>query len=87
MLAREAFVLRRAIMYYAGAEALRQLSRVRDPDAGAADDRRNVNEDLSTLTHDGETFDLLRDLAKRRAVLLVKHRATARCAVCGASPP
>jgi len=73
MLAPEAFCLRRAIMCFAGAEAVRQLTRACDPDAGADDDRRNAASDLETLTTDVETFDLLVALAKRRCVLLVEY--------------
>jgi hypothetical protein len=72
-LAPEAFCLRRAIMYFAGAEAVRQLTRARNPDAGANDDTLNAASDLETLTTDGETFDLLEALARRRCVLLVEH--------------
>jgi hypothetical protein len=67
-LAPEAFCLRRAIMYFAGAEAVRQLTRARNPDAGANDDTLNAASDLETLTTDGETFDLLEALARRRCV-------------------
>lgn len=73
MLAPEAFYLRRAIMYFAGAEAVRQLTRARNPEAGANDDRLNTASDLETLTTDGQTFDLLLALAERRCVLLVEH--------------
>jgi ATP-dependent Zn protease len=73
MLAREAFCLRRAIMYFAGAEAVRQLTRARDAEAGADDDRLNAASDLETLTTDVETLDLLVALAKRRCALLVEH--------------
>jgi len=71
--AREAFYLRRAITYFAGAEAVRQLTRARDPDAGSGDDRLNAASDLETLTTDGQTFDLLVALAERRCVLLVEY--------------
>ena len=73
MEAREAFYLRRAITYFAGAEAVRQLTRARDPDAGSDDDRLNAASDLETLTTDGQTFDLLVALAERRCVLLVEY--------------
>ena len=73
MEAPEAFYLRRAITYFAGAEAVRQLTRARDPDAGSDDDRLNAASDLETLTTDGQTFDLLVALAERRCVLLVEY--------------
>lgn len=72
--AEEAFLLRRAIARYAGAEAIRQLMPEEpEPDAGADSDERWAHFAISQITDDPQSIDLFSALAKRRCVLLVEH--------------
>ena len=72
---REAFSLRHAMVYYAGAEAVRQLIPTDpDPDAGATSDERMAAEVIiDQIGGPAESIDFLFSLAKRRCALLVAH--------------
>jgi hypothetical protein len=72
---REAVYLRYSMVYYAGAEAVRQLIPTHpNPDAGAStDNRRAANLIRHSIGGDAESVDLLFLLAKRRCALLVDH--------------
>ena len=63
------------MVYYAGAEAVRQLIPTDpDPDAGAsADKRQAANLIRYSIGGDAESVDFLFSLAKRRCALLVYH--------------
>jgi hypothetical protein len=72
--AEEAFWLRHAIAWYAGAEAVRQLMpKYPAPAAGAGNDEYNAVQALNEITRDDESIDLLFKLAKRRCTVLVEH--------------
>lgn len=74
MIAEEAFWLRHAIAYYAGAEAVRQLlPAVTDPGEGAEVDQLFAGDAVNSITDDAESIDLLFALAKRRCSILVEH--------------
>jgi hypothetical protein len=75
MLPREAVYLRYAMVYYAGAEAVRQLLPAdANPDAGAGTDKRNAaNLIRYGIGGDAELIDFHLSLAKRRCALLVEH--------------
>lgn len=75
MVGREAFFLRHAMVYYAGAEATRQLIPTDpDPDAGAASDvRKAAKLIIDQIGGPAESIDFLFALAKRRCALLVAH--------------
>jgi hypothetical protein len=72
---REAIYLRYSMVYYAGAEAVRQLIPTHpNPDAGASTDkRRAANLIRHSIGGDAQSVDLLLLLAKRRCALLVDH--------------
>ncbi len=71
----EAFsYLRHAMVYYAGAEAVRQLIPTDPhPEAGADSDKRHAINLIIKIAGDDESADLLFSLAKRRCALLVAH--------------
>lgn len=75
MLGHEAFFLRHAIGYYAGAEAIRQLIPAdRDPEAGAgSDERKAAKLIIDQIGGPADAIDFLFSLAKRRCALLVAH--------------
>jgi hypothetical protein len=75
MAGREAFYLRHAICFYAGAEAVRQLIPTdADPDAGASCDQQRAAElIIQQIGGNAEARDFLFSLAKRRCALLVAH--------------
>ena len=75
MAGRQAFFLRQAMSYYAGAEAVRQLIPTDpNPDAGADSDTRKAAELLiHEIGGNAEYVDFLFSLAKRRCALLVAH--------------
>ena len=72
---REAFILRHAMVYYAGAEATRQLIPTDpDPDAGANSDERKAAElIIDQIGGPAESTGFLFSLARRRCALLVAH--------------
>jgi hypothetical protein len=74
-LPREEVYLRYSMVYYAGAEAVRQLLPTHpNPDAGASTDNRlAANLIRSSAGGDAKSADLLFSLAKRRCALLVDH--------------
>lgn len=71
----EAAYLRYAMVYYAGAEAVRQLIPTHpNPDGGASADKRYAAELIRRyLGDDAVAIDLLLSVAKRRCALLVEH--------------
>ena len=71
----EAAYLRYAMVYYAGAEAIRQLIPTDpDPDAGASSDERYADKVIRHhIGGDTRSKDLLFSLARRRCALLVEH--------------
>lgn len=75
MVARDACYLRQAMVFYAGAEAVRQLIPTDpDPDAGAgADERYAAKFIIDDIDPDMESPDLFFALARRRCALLVAH--------------
>jgi len=75
MVARDAYCLQRAMVSYAGAEAVRQLIPTDpNPDAGASTDERHAAEFIiDGIDPDTESPDLFFALAKRRCALLVAH--------------
>jgi len=75
MVGRQALVLRQAMVYYAGAEAVRQLIPTDpNPDAGATPDNRRASELLiHEIGGNAEYVDFLFSLARRRCALLVAH--------------
>lgn len=74
-LPREAVHLRYAMVYYAGAEAVRQLMPTHpNPDAGASADMRDAAGLIrERIGGDAARVDLLFSLAKRRCAVLVDH--------------
>jgi hypothetical protein len=75
MVGRQALVLRQAMVYYAGAEAVRQLIPTDpNPDAGATPDNRRASElIIHEIGGNAEYVDFLFSLARRRCALLVAH--------------
>jgi hypothetical protein len=75
MVGREAFYLRHAMFYYAGAEAIRQLIPTdANPDAGADCDKLMAAKLIvNQIGGNGESLGFLLSLAKRRCALLVAH--------------
>jgi hypothetical protein len=75
MVGRQAFFLRQAMSYDAGAEAVRQLIPTDpNPDAGASSDEQKAAELLiHEIGGNAEYVDFLFSLAKRRCALLVAH--------------
>lgn len=75
MVGREAFILRHAMVYYAGAEATRQLIPTDpDPDAGAnSDERKAAKLIIDQIGGPAESTGFLFSLARRRCALLVAH--------------
>ena len=75
MVARDAYYLQRAMVSYAGAEAVRQLIPTDpNPDAGASTDERHAAEFIiDGIDPDTESPQLFFALAKRRCALLVAH--------------
>jgi hypothetical protein len=75
MVARDAYYLKRAMVSYAGAEAVRQLIPTDpNPDAGASTDERHAAEFIiDRIDPDTESPDLFFALARRRCALLVAH--------------
>ena len=75
MVARDAYCLQRAMVSYAGAEAVRQLIPTDpNPDAGASTDERHAAEFIiDGIDPDTESPELFFALAKRRCALLVAH--------------
>jgi hypothetical protein len=75
MVARDAFYLQRAMVSYAGAEAVRQLIPTDpNPDAGAStDERRAAKFIIEGIDPDTESPELFFALARRRCALLVAH--------------
>jgi hypothetical protein len=75
MVARDTYYLQRAMVSYAGAEAIRQLIPTDpNPDAGASTDERHAAEYIiDGIDPDTESPDLFFALAKRRCALLVAH--------------
>jgi hypothetical protein len=75
MPSREALYLRHAMVYYAGAEAVRQLIPTHpNPDSGGSADKRNAaNVIAQHVVGDAGSIDFLLSLAKRRCALLVTH--------------
>lgn len=75
MVGRQVLVLRQAMFYYAGAEAVRQLIPADpNPDAGATNDNRRAAElIIHEIGGNAEYVDHLFSLAKRRCALLVAH--------------
>jgi hypothetical protein len=75
MVGRQAFFLRQAMSYYAGAEAVRQLIPTDpNPDAGAGTDVRMAAElIIHNIGGNAEYVEFLFSLAKRRCALLVAH--------------
>jgi len=75
MAGRQGFFLRRAMSYYAGAEAVRQLIPTDpNPDAGASSDTQKAAELLiHEIGGNAEYVEFLFSLAKRRCALLVAH--------------
>ena len=75
MVARDAYYLQRAMVSYAGAEAVRQLIPTDpNPDAGASTDERHAAEFIiDGIDPDTESPELFFALAKRRCALLVAH--------------
>jgi hypothetical protein len=73
--ARQTLYLRYAMVYYAGAEAIRQLIPTHPrPDDGASADKRKAARYISHhIGGDAESIELLFSLAKRRCALLVEH--------------
>jgi len=72
---RNAIYLQYAMVYYAGAEAVRQLIPTDpDPDAGAASDEQYADEVIRhRIGGDARSIELLFSLAKRRCALLVEY--------------
>ena len=83
---RGAYYLRRAMVSYAGAEAVRQLIPADpDPDAGASADGRHATEHITQhIGSSNESTELLFSLAKRRCALLVTHHQAEIEALAGA---
>lgn len=75
MVGRQALVLRQAMVYYAGAEAVRQLIPTDpNPDARAAIDNRRASElIIHEIGGNAEYVVFLFSLARRRCALLVAH--------------
>jgi hypothetical protein len=75
MVARDAYYLQRAMVSYAGAEAVRQLIPTDpNPDAGASTDERRAAEFIiDGIDPDTESPELFFALARRRCALLVAH--------------
>lgn len=75
MRAGEAAYLRYAMVYYAGAEAVRQLIPTHpNPDAGASADKRYATDLIRRyIGDDALAIDLLLSVAKRRCASLVEH--------------
>ena len=75
MAGREGFILRHAMVYYAGAEATRQLIPTDPhPDAGASSDERRAAElIIDQIGGPAESTGFLFSLARRRCALLVAH--------------
>jgi hypothetical protein len=72
--AEDAFLLRHAIAYYAGAEAERRHNpRLKDWKAMAEEDERKAAYRVSEISMDDECIDLLLKYARRRCVLLVEN--------------
>jgi ATP-dependent Zn protease len=71
--AEDAYYLRHAVGYYAGAEAIRQIRPQDEAEAGADSDMREAEDAVGRITDDPESFDLYVALAKRRCTLLVDH--------------
>lgn len=71
----KAFSLRHAMVYYAGAEAIRQLIPTDpDPDAGgSSDERKAADLIIEQIGGPADAIDFLFSLAKRRCALLVAH--------------
>jgi hypothetical protein len=75
LVGRQAFFLRQAMVYYAGAEAVRQLIPTDpDPDDGASRDKRRAAElIIHEIGGNAEYVDFMFSLARRRCALLVAH--------------
>jgi len=75
MLWRDAFYLRDAVAFYAGAEAIRQLIPTDpNPDAGASDDKLKAAKlIIRQIGGHPESMDFVFSLAQRRCALLVAH--------------
>lgn len=71
--AEDAFWLRHAIAYYAGAEAVRQIRPQDDAETGAEHDNRWAAIAIGKITADPQSSDLYFALARRRCTVLVEH--------------